>query len=183
MITLGKGTPAIILAAGASSRLGQPKALVEWTGETLVGRMVRLLAENSCSPIVVVTRRELQVDVMLECPEANIVVNASPEEGRTGSLQIGIMALGEELGRIPSRVLVSPVDRCGWDARTIPVLLECKQNTSPVPSGHPLLLCEVSKVLSLSKNSSLRDNIEIAKVNAPGQHMNIDTPADLEVLQ
>ena len=120
---------------------------------------------------------------MLECPEANIVVNASPEEGRTGSLQIGIMALGEELGRIPSRVLVSPVDRCGWDARTISVLLECKQNTSPVPSGHPLLLCEVSKVLSLSKNSSLRDNIEIAKVNAPGQHMNIDKPADLEVLQ
>ena len=35
-----KGIPAIILAAGESSRLGQPKALVQWNDESLVSRSV-----------------------------------------------------------------------------------------------------------------------------------------------
>ena len=66
---MSKGIPAIVLAAGASQRLGQAKALVNWNGETLVRRAVRLLKETGCNPVIVVTRIELQVDIMLECPE------------------------------------------------------------------------------------------------------------------
>ena len=80
---MAKCVPAIVLAAGSSSRLGQPKALVEWNGETLVGRAVRLLQESGCKPIIVVTRSELQIDVMLSCKDATIVVNPNPEDGRT----------------------------------------------------------------------------------------------------
>jgi len=180
---MAKGIPAIVLAAGESSRLGQPKGLVEWNGETLVGRSVRLLRESGCSPIIVVTRTELQIDVMLSCNEATIVVNPKPEDGRTGSLQVGLLSLLSELGRTPRRVLVSPVDRCGWNEETISVLLDYHTNTTPTPSGHPLLLCEIDKVLSFSKDASLREQLEITRVSAPGEHMNIDTPADLEALQ
>jgi CTP:molybdopterin cytidylyltransferase MocA len=180
---MAKGVPAIVLAAGASSRLGQPKALVKWKDESLVSRSTRILSESGCSPIIVVTRSELQVDVMLECNGAIVVVNPSPEEGRTGSLQIGLVSLMSELGRTPRRVLVSPVDRCGWTLDTVNVLMECNENTSPSPSGHPLMLCEVEKILSLPKDASLRDSITISKISAPGEHMNIDTPADLEGLQ
>ena len=183
MIILPKSIPAIILAAGASSRLGRPKALVMWKGETLVGRMVRMLKENNCSPIVVVTRKELQVDVMLKCPGASIVVNNTPEDGRTGSLQMGIVSLMEESGRIPGRIIVSPVDRCGWNSETLSLVLENTQNTSPIPSGHPLLLSDIEKVLSLPKDASLRDNLDIKRIPAPGIHMNIDTPEDLEALR
>ena len=73
-----KGVPAIVLAAGESSRLGRDKALVEWNGETLVGRAVRLLQESGCKPIIVVTRSELQIDVMLASGDATIVVNPKP---------------------------------------------------------------------------------------------------------
>ena len=180
---MAKGVPAIVLAAGASSRLGQPKALVKWNGESLVARSTRLLAESGCSPIFVVTRSELQIDVMLECEGAIVVVNPSPEEGRTGSLQIGLMSLISELGRTPRRVIVSPVDRCGWNLQTVEALIDCNENTSPKPSGHPLLLCEIDKILSLPKDASLRESITISKIDAPGEHMNIDTPADLEGLQ
>ena len=180
---MAKGVPAIVLAAGSSSRLGQPKALVEWNDETLVGRSVRLLQESGCNPIIVVTRSELQVDVMLSCPEATIIVNPNPEQGRTGSLQIGLLSLVSELGRTPRRVLITPVDRCGWNLQTISALMECNSNTSPSPSGHPLLLCEIDNVLSLPRDSSLRENLEINRISAPGEHMNIDTPADLEALQ
>ena len=110
------------------------------------------------------------------------MVNPNPEQGRTGSLQVGLLSLMSELGRTPRRVLVSPVDRCGWTIETITPLLECNVNTSPSPSGHPLLLCDVEKVLSLNKDDSLRDQLEIVRINAPGEHMNIDTPADLEAL-
>ena len=180
---MAKCVPAIVLAAGASSRLGQPKALVKWNGESLVSRSTRILAESGCSPIFVVTRSELQVDVMLECDGAIVVVNPSPEEGRTGSLQIGLISLISELGRKPRRVLVSPVDRCGWNLKTVEALFGCNENTSPKPSGHPLMLCEIYKILSLPKDASLRESITISKINAPGEHMNIDTPADLEGLQ
>ena len=180
---MAKGVPAIVLAAGASSRLGQPKALVKWNEESLVARSTRILAESGCSPIIVVTRSELQVDVMLECDGATVVVNPYPEEGRTGSLQIGLISMVSELGRTPRRVLVSPVDRCGWTLQTVEALLDCDENTSPKPSGHPLLLCEIDKILSLPKDASLRESITISKIDAPGEHMNIDTPADLEGLQ
>tara|TARA_B000000557_G_C20764197_1_gene438725 strand:- start:395 stop:937 length:543 start_codon:yes stop_codon:yes gene_type:complete len=180
---MAKGVPAIVLAAGASSRLGEPKAFVKWSGETLVARSVRMLQESGSSTIIVVTRAELQVDIMLECNGATVVVNPNPEEGRTGSLQVGLISLISELGRTPRRVLVCPVDRCGWNIETVSELLECKKNTSPVPSGHPLLLCDVEKVLTLAKSASLRDSLDIERVNAPGEHMNIDTPGDLEALR
>ena len=179
---MGKGVPAIVLAAGKSSRLGQPKALVEWNGEKLVYRAARMLRESGCSPIIVVTRNELQIDVMMSCNDSIIVVNPKPEEGRTGTLQIGLISLISEIGRTPRRVLIAPVDRCGWNLETISALLDCDTNTSPIPSGHPLLLCDVEKVLSFPKDISLRDNLSIERIDAPGEHMNIDTPADLEAL-
>jgi CTP:molybdopterin cytidylyltransferase MocA len=120
---------------------------------------------------------------MLSCPEATIIVNPKPEEGRTGSLQVGLLSLASELGRTPRRVLIAPVDRCGWNNETVSALLECHNNTSPSPSGHPLLLCDIDKVLSLSKDASLREQLEITRISAPGEHLNIDTPADLEALQ
>ncbi|GAA4189433.1 nucleotidyltransferase family protein [Microbispora amethystogenes] len=44
----------LLLAAGGGSRFGGPKALVEFEGERLAGRGVRLLAEGGCRPVLVV---------------------------------------------------------------------------------------------------------------------------------
>ena len=43
----------IILAAGASSRMGSPKALLDYRGETFVNRLVRVLS-GVCDPVIVV---------------------------------------------------------------------------------------------------------------------------------
>ena len=48
----------IVLAAGESSRLGYPKALIEVGEETLVSWISRRLTELGLSPVVV-TRNEL----------------------------------------------------------------------------------------------------------------------------
>jgi len=47
----------IVLAGGRSSRMGREKALLEWEGETLVQRAVRLL-RMVCRDVLVVTASE-----------------------------------------------------------------------------------------------------------------------------
>jgi nicotine blue oxidoreductase len=42
----------IILAAGASSRMGTPKALLDFRGETFLGRLMRVLG-GACDPVIV----------------------------------------------------------------------------------------------------------------------------------
>jgi molybdenum cofactor cytidylyltransferase len=50
---MGK-TGALILAAGESLRLGQPKQLIQFRGKSLVRRMVYAARKARCSPTVVV---------------------------------------------------------------------------------------------------------------------------------
>ena len=51
---MSRRVAALILAAGSSSRLGQPKQLVEYQGERLVDRAVRVAHKAGASPIFVV---------------------------------------------------------------------------------------------------------------------------------
>ena len=183
MKLMSRNTPAVILAAGSSSRLGQPKTLVKYGSETLTARALRILHQKRCNPVIIVTRQELLIDVAMEANDTTVVVNPDPEAGRTGTLQVGLMALIGDKGRIPKRVLVIPIDRCGWDEKTLDVLLEQDENCSPNPAGHPLLLFDVESVLAAEPDQPLREIVCFKKVDAPGVHLNIDYPADLELIR
>ena len=88
---MSTATPAIILAAGASSRLGRPKALVEWNGETLIELAVRQLQESGIDEIVIVTRSELAVDLLSLVSGSQIAINPNPEAGRNSSIQVCLL--------------------------------------------------------------------------------------------
>jgi molybdenum cofactor cytidylyltransferase len=62
---------AIILAAGGSSRLGQPKQLLTFRGETLVGRAIRAATEAGCDPVILV------VGAMSEAIQSEIAIRES----------------------------------------------------------------------------------------------------------
>ena len=79
----------IVLAAGASSRLGQPKALVQVNGIPLIQYLVERLEARGLEPVIV-TNAEIIVDILLTVPERTVVINPNPESGRTGSLQCGL---------------------------------------------------------------------------------------------
>ena len=179
---MGKISSAVILAAGYSTRLGQPKALVMWNEETLIERSIRLLEDAGIKKIVVVTNKELMAAFIPLVGNHSIVVNPSPENGRTGSLQIGIKSILSNFPNIPRAILVVPVDRCGWESGTVQALLSQKTNSKPIPSGHPLLLFDIAKVMMAPKDMPLRDIVTISEVSAPGRYLNIDTPEDLEAL-
>jgi len=76
----------VVLAGGRSSRMGTPKAALEWHGSTLLGRTVAIVARATSGPVVVV--RAAGQDLP-ELPEGTLVAD-DPREG-AGPLQ-GIAA-------------------------------------------------------------------------------------------
>jgi molybdenum cofactor cytidylyltransferase len=86
--------PAIILAAGASRRLGHPKQLVRVGGETLLGRTIRLTREAGASPIFVVlgAHRE-SIEAEVDLTGVQPVMNPDWERGIASSIHAGLGAV------------------------------------------------------------------------------------------
>jgi molybdenum cofactor cytidylyltransferase len=99
----------IILAAGSSRRMGQPKALLTYRGETFLERLKRLFG-TVCSEVVVVGSPD--------SPFAADVLNPEPERGMLSSLQCGLRAVGGEA----EAVLFTPVDSPAVEAATLAIL-------------------------------------------------------------
>lgn len=87
---------AVILAAGASTRLGQPKQRIQLGGESLLRRTARLAVEAGCAPVLVVLGFQAeQMRPELEGLAVRAVVNDSWVEGMGSSLRRGVEALGQ----------------------------------------------------------------------------------------
>jgi CTP:molybdopterin cytidylyltransferase MocA len=86
---------AVVLAAGASRRLGSPKQLEMLGGETLLKRAVRVAAEAGCSPVIVVLGADAESVLRAGLPEGVIpVMNDQWIEGMGASIRVGIRACG-----------------------------------------------------------------------------------------
>lgn len=86
----------LLLAAGASSRLGQPKQLLLYQGQTLLRRAAETAAASGCWPLLLITG--CQHDKLL--PEVaglpfEIIRNENWAEGLSSSIRAGMAALAE----------------------------------------------------------------------------------------
>ena len=91
----------ILLAAGMSTRMGEPKALLDWGGEPLVRYQVRQLREAGADEVVVVLgHRGDDVHREMRGLECRAVLNATYQLGRAGSLRAGAKAVSREAGTI-----------------------------------------------------------------------------------
>jgi molybdenum cofactor cytidylyltransferase len=102
---------AVLLAAGASTRLGQSKQLIRLEGESLLHRTARLAVEAGCSPVFVVLGFEAQrMQVELRGLPVEVLTNPQWEEGMGSSLRFGMTALCRHQPQ-PDSVLVLLCDQ------------------------------------------------------------------------
>jgi CTP:molybdopterin cytidylyltransferase MocA len=83
-------TTALVLAAGASKRLGRPKQLLTVDGETLVARATRIALEATGRVVVVVS--EGNESLVQPTPGITVVVNECAAEGIVSSIRRGVEA-------------------------------------------------------------------------------------------
>ncbi len=96
-VRIGEGPAAgIVLAGGRSSRMGEPKAALEWHGSTLLRRTVAVLARTVGGPVVVVRAPGQDLPAL----PAGVDVVEDPEEG-LGPMQgiaVGLAAVADRAG-------------------------------------------------------------------------------------
>ncbi|HEY8490431.1 MAG TPA: nucleotidyltransferase family protein [Dehalococcoidia bacterium] len=137
-------TAAILLAAGESRRMGQPKALLPWAGRPLITYQIQQLAAAGVERIVVVLGHQAEaIRPHAQAPGVTAVVHAAYREGRASSLRAGAEAVPD--GADP--VLVLNVDQ-PRSAALLRTLIEAHRAagariTAPVyrgRRGHPPVL-------------------------------------------
>jgi len=164
-----KNIAAVILAAGLSKRMGQPKMLLPWGETTVLGQVMTTFAEAGVSELVVITggaREAVEAEVarLAEKFPLRCVHNPEYERGEMlTSLQCGLAALGPEvesaligLGDQPQLSLSA--------ARKVVAAAETPGARLLVPSynlrrGHPWLVQRDlwGKLLALKSPATLRD--------------------------
>ena len=125
---MGK-TGALILAAGESSRLGQPKQLIQFRGKSLVRRMVYAARKARCSPTVVVIGSDREeVERELKAEGAIIVENQNWRLGIGTSIRAGVQVLIDNVPDVEAIVLLV-CDQPAVDARAIARLITLREKT------------------------------------------------------
>lgn len=186
---------AVILAAGGSRRLGEPKQFLLWEGESLLRRTVRLVTEGGCVRVVVVVGGAAERSAEeLRRTTARLVVNRAWERGLGTSVRSGVASLAENdasLGAIVLLVCDQPflereiIARLIQQWRTTQAeVVACRYaETLGVPA---LFDCACFlELLALPDDSGAkallrRPGRTVAEVDFPEGAFDLDTPADLE---
>jgi len=197
---------AIVLAAGQSRRLGQPKQLVELEGEPLLRRAVRLAIGAGCAPVVVVLGacdRPCRA-ALAGLPPAPLRIVSNPDwaAGMSTSMRAGVHALeaapGESTSSQPASVLILVCDQVRLTGSSLQRLLSAHtESRAPVTAaryagrlGVPAIFrAELLPALAaLTGDQGARLLLEQWAANAtavemPEAAVELDTPEDLARLQ
>jgi len=156
---MGNNVEAVILAAGASRRMGEWKMILPFAGKTIIENSV-YQALAVCSKVILVAGYRCQELKKLFAAEKRVMVavNDDYERGMFSSVKLGTGAVSSEwffigLGDMP---LVKP--------ETYRLLMKYKGTDAVIPKyhgkkGHPLLLSPRVKeaIINYKKESTLRE--------------------------
>ena len=150
----------LILAAGESRRMGSPKALLTYRGQSFLDTLTGLLG-RVCSPVIVVLGAEADRVQAAAAPGATFVRNAEFTRGQTSSLQCGLRAVPPSA----EGVIFTLVDHPAVSQDTLDRLLRpMAREKVRVPrycgqKGHPIWFSRdlIGEFLALDQNGAARD--------------------------
>ena len=183
---------AVILSAGESSRMGQPKALLPIDGQTFIEKIVGALARTRVGQIIVVLGHDAEMlKRRLEHLAVAFLVNADYKSGQLSSLQTAVRRLQSD--RECDGMLVHLVDHPYISSKLVDMMIErfyASNKLIVVPRyqgkrGHPVIF---SRALFAELLNAPLDQGAKAVVNAhrdetleietddPGIAVDVDTP-------
>ena len=183
----------LLLAAGRSERMGQPKQLMDWNGRPLLRHSAEQALASGCSPVVVVLGHEAgRIRECLTGLPVETVENPSWQEGMGTSIRTGVRELAAR--GCPS-VILALADQPLISAETYSRIIEQHQRTGRLvvassyagTVGVPVLFVRelFPELLQLEPNQGCKGVILIHRDEAelipcPEAESDVDTPADYE---
>jgi len=186
----------VILAAGASSRMGRPKLLLPWRGATVIAQLLSQWQELGAKQIAVVMRGDdaaLGAELnRLKFAKENRVINSQPELGMFSSIVCAAKWDGWHPGVQHYAVALGDQPHLQTDA-----LKQLLEFTAKHPEaicqphfdgrgGHPVILPRtVFEALKETGAATLKDFLKLSPaphvqcpVADPGLTLDMDTPED-----
>ncbi|MBX2874200.1 MAG: nucleotidyltransferase family protein [Saprospiraceae bacterium] len=183
----------IILGAGASSRMGEPKQLLKWQGETLVQRAIRQAEALQLGPVVLVLGANADlIEAQLVKGRYAVAHNEGWASGMGSSIACGLQALLHSSNPLAG-VLITLVDQPLIETANLQSLIKkFKKNNSPIVAayygdtlGVPALFSAdlFSELLTLSGQKGAKAIISkysesLAKLDLPAAKLDLDTPEE-----
>ena len=177
---------AVIVAAGASTRLGEPKQMATIGGERLLERAVRVATEAGCTPLVVVLGASAeQIESECDLDSVRVVRNEAWGEGMASSIRAGVAAVMEECDQVVVMACDQPAVTADHLRRLIKQCVD-----SPVASSYArrrgVPACfpagSFAGLLRLQGDAGARELlVGAAAVELAGGELDIDTAEALEI--
>lgn len=125
-----------MLAAGTSARLGKPKQLLPYNGQSLLQYQIQVAADANAGPTVVVLGAYAELlKNQIEHNNVHLVVNAEWAEGMASSIRCGVKCLTEINPSAEGAILMV----CDQPYVNVPLLNDLI--TAHQKTGKPIITC------------------------------------------
>lgn len=189
-------TGILILAAGNSSRLGQPKQLLQFNGKSLLSHVVSQALEITPAVVVVTGSKNEEIEKEIHDLKAFVAENPNWQDGMGSSINSGLKKLLDNFPTIEN-VIISVCDQPFIEASVFLELISKQKDSqkSIVASaysntlGTPVLFTKkyFPDLITLSGNEGAKKLLnkfreDVAQINFEKGAIDIDTIEDYEQL-
>jgi molybdenum cofactor cytidylyltransferase len=192
------GLGVVLLAAGASSRMKQPKLLLPWNGTSILGHLIsqwRTLGAKQIAVVCAAGDKSIAQELdRLGFPSTGRILNPAPERGMFSSIQCAAHWPGWNahlshwaivLGDQPHLSIALLQQVLDWTARHRAQICQPSRHRRP---RHPVLMPSAAfQQLAAAECSNLKEflqlftnKVALCEIDDPGLDSDLDTPDDYQ---